>query len=636
VEDVAHETVWNPRWLRGDLRKDATGHGSCGTGQTEQNEREEGAKSAAGIPAPRDPRPSLPSGYSYRPLPGNSAIAPTVSVVIPAKNEARNLPATLSSLPDWVHEVVLVDGHSVDDTIAVTRQCRPDVKVVIQPKTGKGDAMLAGFKACTGDIIVMMDGDGSTVGGEIPRFVAALLGGADYAKGSRFSHGGGSDDITPARRIGNWVFSGLVNLAFGTRYTDLCYGYNALWSKHLPVLNLDCNGFEIETVMSIRAAKAALQVQEIPSYERPRGHGESNLRIFSDGWRILKAITAEAIGPARHVGRPGTAPAPPAARPSESAAPGLISVVICAHAGERWSETSAAVESVRAQSFQNKEVIVVVDHNPALQAALAAALPDATVVENREERGLSGARNTGVSIAQGDVVAFLDDDVVADPDWLKFLADSYADPAVIGVGGHILPSWQEPRPSWFPAEFDWVVGCTYRGMPEARLPVRNLIGANSSFRREAFGLAGGFRNGTGRSAAGQPPGCAETEFCIRLSQRSPGSLLLFDNRAVVRALVPADRCRFSYFRARCYAEGLSKAMVTASVGVSAGLAAERRYTTRTLPGGIARAVGDLLRGDWSGFGRGGAIIVGFAAAAAGYAEGTASRHAPPARHRPGV
>jgi glycosyltransferase involved in cell wall biosynthesis len=239
------------------------------------------------------------NGQSYRPVSADLAIAPSVSVLIPVKNEARNLPPTLGQVPAWVHEVVLVDGHSVDDTIAVARQCRPDIRIVSQPGHGKGDAMLAGFQACTGDIIVMMDGDGSTEGTEIPRFVAALVGGADYAKGSRFSSSGGSDDITAARRLGNWVLSGLVNVSFGTRYTDLCYGYNAIWAKHLPALNLDCNGFEIETVMNIRAAKARLHVQEVPSFERPRGHGKSNLRIFFDGWRILRAIGAEAIGPQR-------------------------------------------------------------------------------------------------------------------------------------------------------------------------------------------------------------------------------------------------------------------------------------------------------------------------------------------------
>lgn len=566
----------------------------------------------------------------YRPVSADMAIAPTVSVVIPVKNEARNLPATLSSLPDWVDEVVLVDGRSADDSVAVAHQCRPGIKVVTQPGTGKGDAVLAGFRACTGDIIVMMDGDGSTGGSEIPRFVAALVAGADYAKGSRFSSSAGSEDITPARRLGNWALSGLVNLAFGTRYTDLCYGYNALWSRHLPALSLDCHGFEIETVMNIRAAKARLRVQEVPSHEWPRMHGESNLRIVADGWRILKAITAEAVGPARRIGRPRAAQTP-GAGPERPAVPGLVSVVICAHLPERQAQTCAAVQSVRAQSYQNREIIVVVDHHPALHAALAAALPDVTVAENREEPGLSGARNTGVAIARGDVVAFLDDDAVADPDWLKFLADSYADPAVIGVGGLILPGWQVPRPSWFPDEFGWVVGCTYRGMPQSRGPVRNLLGANASFRRDAFEIAGGFRNGIGRSAARRPLGCEETEFCIRVSQRSPGSVFLFDDRAVVWHQVPAGRCRFSYFRARCYAEGLSKALVTASVGAGDGLAAERQYATRTLPGALARAAADLLRGDLSGSGRAAAIVTGFAATAAGYIAGSVSRRIPASR-----
>jgi glycosyltransferase involved in cell wall biosynthesis len=156
-----------------------------------------------------------------------------------------------------------------------------------------------------------------------------------------------------------------------------------------------------------------------------------------------------------------------------------ISVVICAHTEKRWNETCAAVESVRAQSYPSQEIIVVVDHNPALATSLDAALRDVRVVENREERGLSGGKNTGVAIAQGDIVAFLDDDAVADPDWLKFFADSYTDPAVIGVGGLTLPNWRLPRPAWFPREFDWVVGCTYRGMPETRAPVRNLLGGNA-------------------------------------------------------------------------------------------------------------------------------------------------------------
>ena len=323
---------------------------------------------------------------------------------------------------------------------------------------------------------------------------------------------------------------------------------------------------------------------------------------------------------------PATAPA---AGPARTAVPGMVSVVICAHTLNRWDETRAAVESVRRQSFQNREIIVVVDHNPALYGSLSAVLPDVTVVENREERGLSGGKNTGVSIAHGDVVAFLDDDAVAHTGWLKFMVDSYADPDVIGVGGLTLPNWQRPRPPWFPREFDWVVGCTYRGMPESRGPVRNLLGGNASFRREAFDLAGGFQNGIGRTAGKRPLGCEETEFCIRLSQRSPGSVFLFEDRAVISHLVPADRCRFSYFRSRCYAEGLSKALVTASVGASDGLASEWRYTTRTLPSGVARGMADLLRGDTSGLGRAGAIVSGLAATATGYTVGWTGRRVLP-------
>src|SRR3984957_10611108 len=403
----------------------STGPGGAsegGTGASAANGRLAAAERVA-----RSPGQGLLS--SYRPLSQQLAIVPTVSVVIPAKNEARNLPLVLGSLPEWVDEVVLVDGHSVDETIAVARQCRPDIKVVTQPGKGKGDALVAGFKACTSDIVVMMDGDGSTPGTEIVRFVAALVAGADFAKGSRFANSGGSDDITVGRRLGNRIFSGLVNLTFGTRYTDLCYGYNAFWSEHLPDLYLDCGGFEIETVMNIRAAKAALRVQEVPSRERPRVHGKSNLHVVFDGWRILKAITAEAsprshpqpaeeevyspavtaaMAKAEAVLHPaegaveleratepdvgslrGDAPDPVAHLenlPTPAAAPraldpsrGMVSVVICAYTEQRWDDTNAAVESVRQQSFANREIILVVDHNPALYASFAAALPGVTV-----------------------------------------------------------------------------------------------------------------------------------------------------------------------------------------------------------------------------------------------------------------
>lgn len=220
-------------------------------------------------------------------------VVPSVSVVLPARNEAPNLAHVFGTLPEWVDEVVLVDGRSTDDTVAVARKLNPRVRVVMQQGRGKGNALRAGFGICKGEIIVTMDADGSTDGAEIPRFVAALMSGADFAKGSRFASGGGSDDLTLSRRLGNRVLILLVNLFFGTRYTDLCYGYNAFWARHLAKLDLDCDGFEVETVMNVRAAKAGLSVQEIPSHEHSRLHGESNLRVVRDGLRIAKFIFRE-------------------------------------------------------------------------------------------------------------------------------------------------------------------------------------------------------------------------------------------------------------------------------------------------------------------------------------------------------
>jgi glucosyl-dolichyl phosphate glucuronosyltransferase len=302
-----------------------------------------------------------------------------------------------------------------------------------------------------------------------------------------------------------------------------------------------------------------------------------------------------------------------------------VSVVICAYTDKRWSQTCAAVDSVRAQRTSGTEIILVVDHNPDLFTRLSAAFADVAVVENDEAPGVSGARNTGVALAKGDIVAFLDDDAAAEPDWLKFICDSYSDPAVIGVGGLITPRWETSRPRWFPAEFHWVVGCSYLGMPGPHVPVRNLIGANMSFRREAFGIGGGFRTGVGRNSDERPFGCEETEFCIRLGQRSPSSLQIIENRAAVSHLVPRARCRFAYFASRCFAEGLSKAQITTTVGGADGLSSERHYATRTLPKGIATGGADLLRGDIWGLARAGAIMVGLGAATAGYVMGSARR-----------
>jgi glycosyltransferase involved in cell wall biosynthesis len=221
------------------------------------------------------------------------AAEPRISVVIPTLNEERNLPHVFARLPQGLHEVILVDGHSTDETVAVARRLRPDVRVVVQPGRGKGDALAAGFAACTGDIVVTVDADGSTDPAEIPRFVAALRHGADFVKGSRFAQGGSSSDITWTRRLGNRGLNALVNALFGTSYTDLCYGFNAFWTRCLPYMRVDCEGFEVETLVNIRVAKAGLVIHEVPSFERDRIYGRSNLHAIRDGSRVLRTIALE-------------------------------------------------------------------------------------------------------------------------------------------------------------------------------------------------------------------------------------------------------------------------------------------------------------------------------------------------------
>jgi glycosyltransferase involved in cell wall biosynthesis len=244
---------------------------------------------------------------------------PRISVIIPTLNEAKNLPHVFARLPENIYEVIIVDGHSVDDTVAVARQLRPGVQVVNQTRRGKGNALACGFAVATGDIIAMIDADGSTDPAEIPLFVAALLDGADFAKGTRFAKGGGSSDITRLRSLGNRMLNVLFNRLYWTRYSDLCYGFNVFWRRHVSVLDLDAStpapasgdgrlwgdGFEIETLIHTRVSKTRLSVTEVPSFEHLRIHGESNLNTFSDGIRVLRAIFTER----RHASRQTASPA---------------------------------------------------------------------------------------------------------------------------------------------------------------------------------------------------------------------------------------------------------------------------------------------------------------------------------------
>ncbi len=296
-----------------------------------------------------------------------------------------------------------------------------------------------------------------------------------------------------------------------------------------------------------------------------------------------------------------------------------VSVVVCAYTEARWDDLVAAVASVGAQTVPAAELLIVIDHNSALCERAAAAFPAAVVIENSGRKGLSGGRNTAIEHAVGDLVAFLDDDAAAEGDWLETLLEPFDDPAVVGAGGTAVPVWDGGRPSWFPPEFDWVVGCTHRGTPTARAEVRNVIGCNMAFRRSALESTAGFHAGLGRVGT-VPLGCEETELCIRLRALDPAARVVFEPAAVVHHHVTSERRTWGYFLRRNRAEGMSKAVVASLVGASAGMATERDYAAKVLPRAFVRGLVDLGRGDVAGVARAAAILVGLAAFAFGYAQ----------------
>ncbi|HZT05865.1 MAG TPA: glycosyltransferase family 2 protein [Chloroflexota bacterium] len=296
-----------------------------------------------------------------------------------------------------------------------------------------------------------------------------------------------------------------------------------------------------------------------------------------------------------------------------------VSVVVCAYTEARWSELTACVRSLQNQTRVPDEIVVVVDHNPSLLER--AERLGVAAVPNRHAQGLSGARNTGVEVTRGEVIAFLDDDAEACPDWLEKLLCPLADARVLGVGGAIEPAWVDRQATWLPEEFYWVLGCTHRGAPKRLAPVRNPFGASMCMRREIFQHVGLFRDGIGRNHRA-PMGCEETELCIRARRRWKDSVFVFQPDSIVRHRVPGDRVRWRYFVARCYAEGTSKALISRFVGRGAALTEEAAYTARVLPVGVLRGLRDsLVRRDGSGALRAGAIALGFAATVAGYVRG---------------
>lgn len=314
-----------------------------------------------------------------------------------------------------------------------------------------------------------------------------------------------------------------------------------------------------------------------------------------------------------------------------------VSVVICAYTLERWSQLSAAVSSALTQSIRPHEVLLVIDHNDELLQRARQEFASITdiplrVVPNTRKQGLSGARNVAVEQATGDILAFLDDDATAADDWLANLLPHYADPAVMGVGGSAVPRWEsgQGRPATLPApagqaagELDWIVGCSYVGMPTTAAPIRNLMGCNMSVRSEAFTVVGGFGESLGRIGR-TPLGCEETELCIRVRQQRPGSEFVFEPRAQVSHFVSEDRRRWSYLVRRSYAEGLSKAAVARMVGSGDALSSERSYATAVLPRAIARG----LRGGSAGLTSCAAILAMGSATALGLIRGRMSSTVP--------
>jgi GT2 family glycosyltransferase len=293
------------------------------------------------------------------------------------------------------------------------------------------------------------------------------------------------------------------------------------------------------------------------------------------------------------------------------------SVVVCTYAERRWPQLVALLAALDVQDRRPAEVVLVVDHAPALLARAKRAFPHVHVVANTQAQGLSGARNCGVAVATGDVVVFIDDDARPRPDFLSTLLAGYADGRVVGVGGRALPEWESGRPAWFPPAFDWVVGCSHEGLPERTSDVRNMIGAAMSFRRDSLQTSQLFDPSLGRTSTGAA-GCEETELCLRLTASAPGSRIRYVPTAQVDHLVPSDRASLRYFVRRCWAEGTSKARVARLAGAAQATGVERTYVRSVLPRALGRSVADLARFRFGAALCGPVILLGLGTTVFGY------------------
>lgn len=293
-------------------------------------------------------------------------------------------------------------------------------------------------------------------------------------------------------------------------------------------------------------------------------------------------------------------------------------MVICTYSDHRADLLQAAITGACAQTAAGDEVLVVVDHNELLRARLAALDlgPTVRVTANDGAKGLSGARNSGVRAAGNEIVVFLDDDAVPQPGWLASMASAFRADDVFGVGGWVWPDWQTGPPAWWPATFNWVVGCSYAGLPAHGGELRNPIGASMALRRSAIERAGWFRSGVGRVDL-RPLGCEETELCIKIRQQEPGARIIHDRQAVVHHHVPSERAGLRYFLRRCHAEGISKAIVAGAVGAQPALAAERVHALTTIPS----AAWQDLKGSPAGPAKVAAAGLGLGVTTSGYLRG---------------
>lgn len=308
-----------------------------------------------------------------------------------------------------------------------------------------------------------------------------------------------------------------------------------------------------------------------------------------------------------------------------------VSVIIAAYTSKRWNDTVQAVQSVKLQSIPVTETILVIDNNPELLSRARAELTDVMVIPNAGSRGASSARNTGVAASRGEVVAFLDDDAVASSRWLESLLRHFADPEVVGAGGRIDPIWATAAPRWFPPEFNWAIGASYRGMPDNAVPVRNVWSGNMVIRRKIFEAIGGFREGFGKVGSRSSP--EDTDLCLRASSAHPGGTWIFDPDGLCGHRVPAERERFRFFISRCYNEGLGKAALSSLTDAPEATATEREYTKRVLPRGMYLGLREAGDGDVFGVYRSFSIAAGLMCAAGGYVTGRTGSLVKAARSR---